>query len=85
LRDAVGSPLAKVAVFTVSGMGHTYAMNCTRQPIWMQAAMMSCFLIQLPLLAIEESFGFEGPIWLRACILIASPLFVEPLLATLGW
>ena len=85
IRAEVGSPLAKVAVFVVSGMAHTYAMNCTHQPYWMQGSMMCCFLIQPFLLAIEEYGNIQGWLWLRFAIFVSSLFFVEPLLATLGW
>ena len=78
--------IARVCVFVVSGLGHTYALNCTQQPLWMQASMMGGFLVQLPLLAVEEACELAGSkTWLQFALFVTSFFFVEPLLAVLEW
>ena len=85
LRPIVGAPLAKLAVFIASGLGHTYALNCTGSPLWIQASVMMFFVYQVPLLWVEASTGLRGKLWVFMALASGCPLFVEPFLATGGF
>jgi hypothetical protein len=84
LAGATGSSLAKVAVFAVSGMGHTYALNCIGQPRWVQVSIMSFFLLQVPVLALEAALGLRGKAWTLGALAMCLPLAIEPFLVTAG-
>jgi hypothetical protein len=73
--------IAKLMVFLVSASGHTYAISCGGSPWPHLRAMFSFFMLQIPLLAMEEAFKFEGPARMVGSELpLATPLFIEPCL-----
>lgn len=83
-RVWMGTFLAKVLVFFLSGMFHTYALNCTNRPLWMQVTVMAFFMIQLPVMFLEDVLSLKGRLWVYFAITITSPLFIEPILETSG-
>jgi hypothetical protein len=72
--------IAKLMVFIVSASGHTYAISCGGSPWRHLRAMFAFFMLQIPLLAIEDTFKLEGLHWILGSELPLSPLFIEPCL-----
>jgi hypothetical protein len=72
--------VAKLMVFVVSAAGHTYAISCGGSPWPHLGAMFSFFIIQIPLLALEDKFQLEGLGWMLASEIPFAPLFIEPCL-----
>jgi len=72
--------IAKLMVFVVSASGHTYAISCGGSPWRHLAAMYSFFMLQIPLLAMEDAFKLEGLGWMLGSELPLAPLFIEPIL-----
>jgi len=72
--------IAKIMVFFVSASAHTYAISCGGLP-WPQLfAMYSFFMVQVPLLALEDTFKLEGFDWMLGSQIAFAPLFIEPCL-----
>jgi len=70
--------VGKAMVFVVSGLGHTYAVSCGGEPWLHLVAMFSFFVIQLPLILIEDAFALQGAWWVRCPLVCArahSPLY----------
>jgi len=72
--------IAKLMVFVVSAAGHTYAISCGGSPWRHLRAMFAFFMLQIPLLAVEDTFKMEGLGWMLGSELPLSPLFIEPIL-----
>lgn len=67
-------------VFIASGAGHTYAISCGGSPWGHLAAMFSFFMVQIPLIAIEDLFSMKGIAWMMLSETPFAPLFIEPCL-----
>ena len=52
--------------------------------MWMQLSVLSFFMLQLPMMLVEESLGLKGTIWVFFAVYFTIPIFVEPMLATAG-
>ena len=79
-RPVLGSTLAKILVFAVSAWGHCYFLFIAKAPWHLVWSMAAYFLVQLPLLKIEETFGLSGFLWTFGTQALLIPLFVEPIL-----
>ena len=80
-RPSVGASVAKVLVFVVSALGHCYFLFVAKAEWRLIAAMFSYFIVQLPLLKIEETFKCKGMLWTFGTQALLIPLFVEPILS----
>lgn len=67
-------------VFLVSALAHTYAISCAGLPARYLAAMFVFFLVQVPVLAVEERLGLRGGAWMVLAELPFAPMFLEPCL-----
>jgi hypothetical protein len=72
--------VAKLLVFIVSGLGHTYAISCGGEPWIHLGAMMCFFMVQIPLIFLEDTFNLSGHLWLFCAEVVWAPLFIEPCL-----
>jgi len=72
--------IAKLSVFVVSALGHTYAISCGGSPWSHLRSMFAFFMAQIPMLALEDTFKMEGLGWMLAAELPLAPLFIEPCL-----
>lgn len=85
LAPMLGTNVAKVAVFLVSGLGHVYGLNCCGGPVWVQLSMLFFFLAQVPCLAVEQALQLRGKVYVFLFGCLTAPLFLEPFLITAGF
>jgi hypothetical protein len=69
--------IAKLMVFVASGLCHTYAISCGGLPWTHLTAMFLFFMVQIPLIYLEDVFNFQGLGWMLAAELPFAPLFIE--------
>lgn len=72
--------VARIAVFLLSALGHTYAISCGGLARRHLLAMFLFFMAQPPLLLAESVFKFRGALWMFLAELPVAPLFIEPCL-----
>lgn len=80
-RARCPAELAKVLCFVASGLAHVWPLAATGAPPWAVGSMCAFFVLQAPLLALEKMLQLRGWPWLYGALVLASPLFVEPLSA----
>ena len=76
--------LAKVMVFVVSGVCHSYFLFTGGRPFLHQWSMFSFFALQLVLLQLEDSLQLSGRVWVYGSQAMLCPLFLEPVLQFMG-
>ncbi|KAH9252226.1 hypothetical protein BASA81_009828 [Batrachochytrium salamandrivorans] len=67
-------------VFLVSALGHTYAISCAGLPTRYLVGMFFFFIVQVPVLMVEELLGLRGGLWMILAELPFAPMFIEPCL-----
>lgn len=72
--------IAKLMVFVVSGVGHTYAISCGGSPWGHLGAMYGFFMLQIPLVVAEHTLNLQGLPWMMMSEIPLAPLFIEPVL-----
>lgn len=85
-----GSWAGTAATFIISSLLHFYLASVFL-PVFLASSMASFFIVQIPLLWIEDRIGVLrwrpplGRAWTLAAMLLPSPLFIEPVVVAVGF
>ena len=74
----------RVLCFLVSGIGHAWPLLCAGAAGAELLQMTAFFLLQLPLLALESRLRLRCKHYLYGVLVLASPLFVNPMASAMA-